>query len=176
MEADPVDLTAVLREGRNVLGATVLFYGQGDGTCPLGKAGFLFRLEIEHADGRKETIVSDASWRALLCRAWQPGHYKRWYLRALQEEFDARLYPHGWSEPGSTPTKDWLAAMPLHGSPNKPALATTAQEYLLDLGPGPPESELRPRSIPLLREVLTPVREALGVALARVGAPAPGVL
>ena len=159
MEADPVDLTAVLREGRNVLGATVLYYGQGDGTCPLGKAGFLFWLQIEHADGHKETIVSDASWRALLCRAWQPGHYKRWYLRALQEEFDARHYPCGWSEPQYSPTKDWLAAMPMDGSPNKPALATTAYDYLLDLGTGPPESELRPRSIPLLHELPTPVQK-----------------
>ena len=98
-EADPLDLTAALNEGRNVLAATVLYYGHGDGTWPIGKPGFLFWLEIEHQDGRKETIVSDAAWRALLCRAWQPGHYKRWYLRALQEEFDARVYPHGWDEP-----------------------------------------------------------------------------
>ena len=41
-----------------------------------------------------EKVVSDAAWQALLCRAWPPGHPKRWYLRALQEEFDARLYPH----------------------------------------------------------------------------------
>jgi alpha-L-rhamnosidase len=100
MEADPVDLTAGLHAGLNVIGATVLFYGQGDGTWPCGKPGFLFRLEIEHADGRAETIVSDSSWRSLLCRAWKPGHYKRWYLRALQEEYDARLDPRGWAETG----------------------------------------------------------------------------
>jgi len=158
-EADPLELSAVLRKGRNALGATVLFYGQGDGTCPLGKAGFLFWLQIEDADGRKETIVSNDAWRALLCRAWPPGHYKRWYLRALQEEFDARLYPHGWSDPEFAPTQDWLAAMPLDGSPNKPALATASRDYMLDLGAGPPDTELRPRSVPLLRETLTPVRK-----------------
>ena len=43
-----------------MLGATVLFYGAGDGTWPLGKPGFLFWLEIEHADGRVETLVSDS--------------------------------------------------------------------------------------------------------------------
>jgi hypothetical protein len=41
-----------------------------------------------------EKVVSDAGWQALLCRAWPPGHPKRWYLRALREEFNARLYPH----------------------------------------------------------------------------------
>ncbi|MDD8025487.1 MAG: alpha-L-rhamnosidase N-terminal domain-containing protein, partial [Acidobacteriota bacterium] len=100
MEADPIDLTASLQTGRNVLGATVLYFGQGDGTWPLGKPGFLFWLEIEHADGRMETIVSGPEWRVLLCRAWQPGHYKRWYLRSLQEEYDARLDPRGWAEAG----------------------------------------------------------------------------
>ncbi len=157
-EADPIDLTHALQTGRNVLGATVLFYGQGDGTWPIGKPGFLFWLEIEHADGRKEKLVSDASWKALLARAWQPGHYKRWYLRALQEEFDARLYPYGWSTPEFAPTKDWLPAMALGGSPNKPALSAQYYEYMLDVGGGPPEAELRPRSIPLLKETLVPVQ------------------
>ena len=158
-EADPFDLTAALRAGRNVIGATVLFYGQGDGTWPIGKPGFLFWIEIEHADGSKESIVSDAAWKALLCRAWKPGHYKRWYLRALQEEFDARLYPYGWSTPEFALTEDWLPAMPLQGSPNKPALSAQYYEYLLDVGGGPPDAELRPRSIPLMRESLVPVQK-----------------
>jgi hypothetical protein len=158
-EADPVDLTSALRPGRNVIGATVLYYGHGDGTWPIGKPGFLFWLEIEHADGRKETIVSDAAWRALLCRAWRPGQYKRWFLRALQEEFDARLYPYGWSRPEFVPTQDWLAAMPLDGSANKPVLSATYYDYAFDVGCGPAGTELRPRSIPLMRESLVPVQK-----------------
>ena len=50
-EADPIDLTSVLTTGLNVLGATVLFYGHGEGTWAIGKPGFLFWLEIEYADG-----------------------------------------------------------------------------------------------------------------------------
>ena len=138
------------------IGATVLFYGAGDGTWPLGKPGFLFWLEIEQADGHVDRIVSDGEWQALLCRAWPPGRAKRWYLRALQEEFDARLYPYGWSGAGFQPDGQWLPAMPLTGSPNKPALSTNYYEYMLDLGGGPPDAELRPRSIPLLRESLVP--------------------
>ena len=103
VEMDPVDLTDSLHAGVNVLGAQVLFFGQGDGTSPLGKPGFLFWLEIEGEDGSKQRVVSDPSWLAHLARSWQPGHYKRWYLRALQEEFDARLHPYGWTESGFTP-------------------------------------------------------------------------
>jgi hypothetical protein len=155
-EADPLDLTGYLEPGRNVIGVTVLFYGTGDGTWPLGKPGFMFWLEIEEAGGRVDRIVSDDQWQALVCRAWRPGRAKRWYLRALQEEFDSRLYPYGWSEPSFQPGGQWLSAMPLAGSPNKPALSTNYYEYTLDLGGGPPDAELRPRSIPLLRESLVP--------------------
>jgi hypothetical protein len=155
-EADPLDLTGYLQAGENALGATVLFYGSGDGTWPLGKPGFLFWLEIEQADGGVEIVVSDATWQALLCRAWQPGRPKRWYLRALQEEFDARLYPYDWSRPDFPIGSLWLSAMPLSGSPNKPALATNYNEYMLDLGDGPTDTQLRPRSIPLLDESFVP--------------------
>ena len=155
-EADPLDLTAHLRPGKNVLGATVLFYGAGDGTWPLGKPGFLFWLEIEHADGLVEKLVSDSTWQVRLCRAWAPGRPKRWYLRALQEEFDARLYPYQWSSPGFPTGLGWLPAMALDGSPNKPALCTNYYEYQMDIGGGPPEAELRPRSIPLLQESFVP--------------------
>ena len=97
-EADPLELTDYLQPGENALAVTVMFYGAGDGTWPLGKPGFLFWLEIEHGDGHVEKLVSNADWHTLLCRAWRPGHPKRWYLRALQEEFDAQLYPHHWSQ------------------------------------------------------------------------------
>lgn len=157
-EADPVDLTAALVEGPNALGATVLFYGHGDGTWPLGKPGFLFWLEIEHADGRLERLGSDATWRVHRPRSWRLGQYKRWYLRALQEEFDARLHPHGWSTAAYQPGDDWLPAMELGGAPDKPALATNYYEYTLDVGSGPPDTALRPRSIPLLTESVVPVR------------------
>ena len=75
----------------------------------------------------------------------------------MQEEFDARLYPYGWAEPGFAPDAHWQAAMPLRGSPNKPALAAGYDEYILDAGDGPPDTELRPRSIPMMRESEVPV-------------------
>jgi hypothetical protein len=156
-EADPVDLTEALSPGPNVIGATVLYYGHGDGTWPFGKPGFLFRLEVEHADGETEVIASDSGWDAHLCRAWKPGQYKRWYLRALQEEFDANVYPYGWSAAGFERDPAWVPAMELEGFPNKPALSTTYTEYAQEYAAGPAEAELRPRSIPLMTESPVPV-------------------
>jgi len=156
-EADPLDLTNALEAGRNVIGVTVLYYGHGDGTAPFGKPGFLFWLEVESEDGNTVKVVSDSVWKSHLARAWRPGQYKRWYLRALQEEFDANLYPHGWTTPNFQPTDQWVGAMELEGSPNKPALSTNYYEYVSDLLGSPAYTELRPRSIPLLQETLLPV-------------------
>ncbi len=156
-EADPVDLTEFLQPGRNIIGATVLYYGHGDGTWPFGKPGFLFWLEAENASGGPINVVSDSSWKAHLARAWRPGQHKRWYLRALQEEFDARLYPHGWTLTGFREDSSWVEAMELEGSPNKPALSTNYHEYVNDVLEGPDGTELRARSIPLLSETLVPV-------------------
>jgi hypothetical protein len=156
-EADPLDLTDLLVAGENVIGVTVLYFGAGDGTWPIGKPGFLFRIEIEYPGGGTENVVSDGSWRCHLCRAWPPGRPKRWYLRALQEEFDARLYPFGWSSPGFIPDLSWIAAMALEGSPSRPALATSYPDYLFDSGKGPASSRLLRRRIPFMRESLVPV-------------------
>jgi hypothetical protein len=112
-EADPVDLTRWLVPGRNVIGAEVLFYGHGEGTWPFGKPGFLFALRVEEAGGRVSEVVSDSSWRVLLDRAHRPGQFKRWYLRALQEDFDARLRPAGWNEPALPEGAAWTPPLEL---------------------------------------------------------------
>lgn len=154
-EADPIDLTDLLEQGRNVLGATVLHYGHGDGTWPIGTPGFLFYLQIEHADGRLETLASDANWGAHLCRAWPVGQHKRWYLRALQEEFDARLYPYGWDTAVEQADGRWRPAMVLPGSPNKPAICAGYPDYLTECGPVYPQAcTMRPRQVPLMRETM----------------------
>ncbi len=157
-EIDPVDLTDVLRAGSNVLGAQVLYYGHGEGTWPAGKPGFFFCLDVEMADGTTQRVVSDGQWQAHLARAWRPGQYKRWYLRAFQEEFDARLFPHGWSEPGFVANRDWIPARVLEGAADKPSIATGYGDYAQDVGAPRTGTELRPRSIPLLAETLVPVQ------------------
>jgi alpha-L-rhamnosidase len=159
MEIDPLDLTSRLKPGSNILAATVLYYGAGDGTWPLGKPGFIFRLDLEFEDGSRKMVVSDGQWKSLLARAWKPGQYKRWYLRALQEEFDARLFPQGWNRPDFHPDGNWLAAMILDCPASKPPVCSSYPEYMLDMQGDPETCSLRPRSIPSMVENWVPVRQ-----------------
>ncbi len=156
LELDPIDLAGALSSGANSIGARVLYYGHGDGTWPAGKPGFLFHLALQCADGSEQIVVSDAAWKAVLARAWAPGRPKRWFLRALQEEFDARLFPHGWSEPGFNDT-DWLPAMTLDVPSGKPPVCSNYPDYLHGMDVPPQGTGLRARSIPLLREIAVPV-------------------
>lgn len=151
-EADPLEIVPFLKKGENVIGVQVLFYGQGDGTWPIGKPGLIFKAELEFPGRPLRQIVSNHSWKVNLCRAWQPGHYKRWYLRSLQEEFDARLYPYGWANPGFTPEGAWLEAMELDCRSDKPALCSTYPEYMTEMRGDPDSSYIVKRSIPALSE------------------------
>ncbi len=155
-DADPVELKDLLQPGRNVLGATVLYYGTGDGTWPIGKPGFIFRLEIEKDRGDRDMIVSDESWQSFVARSWRPGQYKRWYLRALQEEFDARLYPYGWDRDGFETGADWLPALVLECPADKPSICSGYPDYAMDSRGDRSVCVLLPRRIPMLLETDVP--------------------
>ncbi len=101
------DVTASLRHGENVLGAIL-----GDGwyagriglsqVVPGGplrglyglKPRLLLQLQIETADGERQTIVSDRGWRACL-----DGPVRRSCILD-GEVYDARKNPAGWDLPG----------------------------------------------------------------------------
>ena len=153
-EADPIDLARWLVPGRNVIGAEVLFYGHGDGTWPFGKPGFLFALRVEEPGGRMSELRSDDQWRVFLDRAHRPGQFKRWYLRALQEDFDARLHPWGWSAPGFAPDEAWLEPQLVEAAADRPAAAAKQADYLGDSSLEPEATSLRAREVPLVRETL----------------------
>jgi hypothetical protein len=156
-EADPLDLTRWLVPGRNVIGVEVLYYGHGEGTWPFGKPGFLFALRVDEPGGRTAELLSDDAWRVSLDRAHRPGQFKRWYLRALQEDFDARLHPAGWSAPGFVPDAAWLEPQLLAVAADRPAAAGTHYDYLTDGGIDPAAATLRAREVALVRETLRPI-------------------
>ena len=158
LDVDPVDVTSLLRPGKNVIGVEVLFYGHGDGTWPAGKPGMIFNLVIQHKDGHRERVVSDPSWLAMVDRAHRPGHFKRWYLRSLQEEFDARLHPLGWDMAGFAADARWTPAMPLDCPADKPAACSGYSGNDLIERADPNRSSLRLRQIPLLRESEVPAK------------------
>jgi alpha-L-rhamnosidase len=98
---DTRDITAQLRAGANAVGLTL-----GNGmyhverrnrfakfTGSFGPQRAICQIELEYADGTKEFVITDESWRV------HPGAitYNSIYGG---EDFDARLYPHGWNAPG----------------------------------------------------------------------------
>ncbi|MBK8881047.1 MAG: alpha-L-rhamnosidase N-terminal domain-containing protein [Bacteroidales bacterium] len=152
-EADPVDISGYLKPGKNVIGCQVLYYGVGDGTSPLGMPGFLMRINIDGAE-----IITDSTWKTFLARSWNPGQYKRWYLRALQENFDARIFPYGWNTSSFTENSEWLSAEELPGKAGKSSASNSNSNYQLDIS-GNVESQLRERSIPMMKENYVDVKK-----------------
>ncbi|PSL01713.1 alpha-L-rhamnosidase N-terminal domain-containing protein [Cecembia rubra] len=150
-EADPVDFSKELKVGENVIGATIVYFGFGDGAWPVGKAGFIFYLELEFEDGQNELLVSDEKWSVQQAKSWPAGKYKRWYLRALQEEFDNRLYPMGWNDSGFQEDRTWKKAKVFSRDGNKTALSSSISDYLYDSG-GNRNTQLRRRSVPMILE------------------------
>ncbi len=98
---DTRDITQQLPEGANAIGLTL-----GNGmyhverrnrfakfTGSFGPQRAICQIELEYEDGSKEFVLTDESWRV------HPGAitYNSIYGG---EDFDARLYPKGWNEPG----------------------------------------------------------------------------
>mgnify|MGYP003363909324 FL=1 len=151
-EADPLDLATYLQPGKNVIAVEVCFFGTGDGTHPMGKPGLIMNLDI---DG--QSVLTDDSWRCYLPHSWQPGKYKRWFLRALQEDFDARLYPYGWDTAPFGMDDNWVKPALVSNSGAYPAVCNWSSEYVWEIFGSREVSEIRQRSIPMMKEFDVPV-------------------
>ena len=95
------DVTDLLHPGPNAIGA---WLGDGWYRGRLGWRGgfrnlfgddlsFLGQLELTYADGRRETVATDAAWKAAPRPIVRTGIYDG-------EDYDARDEPDGWSSPG----------------------------------------------------------------------------
>ncbi|OWU65705.1 MAG: hypothetical protein CBB60_003295 [Armatimonadetes bacterium Cent15-Ar3] len=166
-EADPIDLAPYLVKGRNCIGVHVLFYGHGDGTWPTGKPGLILR-----AQAGREVIATDQTWSSSVDRAMKPGSHKRWFLRALQETDDARLWPQGWCFAGYREDRYWYQAIELDASPEQATVTGTYNNYLEDTDfEDHWRSTLRPRSIPMIRELLVDSRRTFEGTVEWTGNP-----
>jgi alpha-L-rhamnosidase len=107
------DVTDLLREGQNALGAML---GQGWFKGRFGFAGgrsniygdklaLLAQLEITYADGTTERIITDESWRTARGPILESTLYDG-------ETYDARLEREGWSEPGYN-AQEWGEVRPV---------------------------------------------------------------
>lgn len=154
-EADPLDLQMYLKAGSNVIGVEVLFFGHGDGTWVEGNPGLLLHLEIIMTDGTSRQIESNTEWHCKADRAHRPGQHKQWFLRALQEEFDARLHPLGWDRTGYQADGSWLHATELAIPAYLPSLASPE---IAEMGGSEVQSQdamcILPRQLPMMAETL----------------------
>lgn len=122
------DVTALV-DGKDeiALGAVVHWYGSGQGR-PSGQAGLLVRLVVEYADGSRQVVVSDGSWKvadgpyATAARRNGEGDYI--------EHLDARLVPNGWDNVGYDDA-GWVAPIVLGPHPVAPFTHLTGQETRL---------------------------------------------
>lgn len=147
MEVDEVDIAPWLKPGRNCISALVLFYGHSEGTWPFGKPGFILR-----GQPGLEMLHTSAAWRCQVDRGRAPGTAPRWFLRSLQERWDARLTPQGWEEAGFDDS-GWMQAqeftLPPDRSPSAGGYGRYEQDWwMVD----PAKSTLLARSIPLMWE------------------------
>jgi alpha-L-rhamnosidase len=104
------DVTALVKKGSNALGAWVadgwysgyLGFGllTGMGTERIGRytygktPAFMAQLELEYADGSRETILTDTSWKVTGAGPIQQADF------LMGEFYDARKEMPGWDMPG----------------------------------------------------------------------------
>ena len=104
------DVTALVKEGANTIGAMVGDGWYGSFLAPMGRFSFgeaplryLAQLEIVHADGQKQTLVSDETWSISPAPVTMSEIY-------AGEDYDARLEQPGWAAPGFQTGARWSAA------------------------------------------------------------------
>jgi len=142
-EADNIDITSLLVQGENTLDFLVCYFGHGEGTWIAGYPGLIYKIEILYAGGEKQLIVSDRETLAGFDNAHPAGQYKRWFLRALQEEYDAREEDNVIFE----------NAMELRGPADKPSYVNGYGDYLFRASPANrKDAMIRKREIPMPHE------------------------
>jgi alpha-L-rhamnosidase len=118
------DVTSSLAEGNNVLAALLGDGWYGSGLTWLGAHFFappdrlLAQLEIDYADGRRETIVSDGTWRGSASPVVASGIYEG-------EIYDARLEQQAWNTAAFDDSRWSPAAIA-----ESPAIAVSSQTTL----------------------------------------------
>jgi alpha-L-rhamnosidase len=95
------DVTAQVQAGQPLaMGVIYHWYGPGQGR-PAAERGLLVRVVIEHADGSREVVVTDDTWRMARATQWETGTAVRnGDAGDYTERVDARQRKPGWNLPG----------------------------------------------------------------------------
>ncbi|TDD87810.1 alpha-L-rhamnosidase [Actinomadura darangshiensis] len=93
-----VDVTSKLQAGKPAtIGALYHWYGSGQGR-PKGEPGLLVRLVIDHADGTRQVVVTDGSWKVTR-GPWKNAPKRNGDAGDYIEDIDGTAAPLGWDEP-----------------------------------------------------------------------------
>ena len=111
------DVTPLLHQGENVLGAMLgdgwyagFLVWKGHRNHYGASPAFLAQLEVEFADGSRQTVVTDTSWKYTENGPVRSSdHY-------MGEDYDARLEIPGWDAPGFS-DKGWKKASEITAHP-----------------------------------------------------------
>ena len=141
---DSYEVTAHLQRGRNVVAILANHHGVNHCAYTPGPPGILARLQADET-----VLVTDTTWQAADCRAWQRDVPRRTWATAWCESYDARREPIGWEQPDFDDAA-WPAAQ------------------LVEQG----ELILRPRLAPPLEETAADAPALLSVWKAPPGTPA----
>lgn len=172
------DVTGRIAGGANAIGAVLadgwyagyLGYGLlvGYGPFKTGRSFYgktpalLAQLEIEYADGTRETIGTDPSWQVSGDGPIREADF------LMGEAFDARRDRPDWCSPAGAPDWRWEAAIPAEANGPAPAVyADSLGQREIDLGfRAPPRLQAYPAP---------PIRIIEELPARRITEPAPGV-
>ncbi|MGE5646717.1 MAG: family 78 glycoside hydrolase catalytic domain [Acidobacteriota bacterium] len=137
---ETIDIAPHMKAGANTLAAVVWNGGEYRPMAQIShRTGFVLA-----ADGAAEKAAnSDASWKSICDRAYQPVVYRdnderlgwQYYVAGATERVDAKLYPWGWEKPGFDDSA-WQASIVLDAA--APAGVESHQKWQLVPSPVPP--------------------------------------
>lgn len=100
---DYFNILPYLHRGTNCITAVVQNFGIGLHSQMNARGGFFFQAKLDYAGGSSVNLLSDHSWKVTQAKAWNtqtPLRDAHAHLIGFVEEFDARLWPEGWQNPG----------------------------------------------------------------------------
>ncbi len=144
---DILDVTGLLREGKNTLAIRVHHQAGKHSYHHTGRAGLLAQLDIS-SNAREFSLLTDGTWKVAPDLSWDNAapRINRFQL-AVNDRVDMRQQINGWNEPGLDDVK-WSGAIPLMRTVGWPSPQENARAQTLT----PPWTSLVPRDIPYLLE------------------------
>jgi len=140
---ETTDVTNLVRAGAPNVFAFVTHWSTGGQGRPDSPEAFIAHISIDHADGTRQIITTDGTWRAHT-GPWVPGSPRNdegdW-----TEHIDERLDPVGWDRPGFDDSS-WPAAIVLGPHPWPPFTHLVAERTHIV------ETTVKPRTLKRLAD------------------------